>query len=150
MSVIIRAFYVLISVILWQTDMSSAQNDYTDPITCYTCEGTAVNSTCADPLPVKKNTDLIKKECGRGICLKWTFYRGGTLFMQRTCSSDLNFHLTMIDGVCRTERNGNGYLCMCGRNLCNGSTRPSASPRILFLLLVCYTLISQRRLLWTQ
>ncbi|CAG5122916.1 unnamed protein product [Candidula unifasciata] len=59
------------------------------------------------------------KVCDRGICLKWTKYREGVLQMIRTCSADLDFHLTMIDGVCRTERNGNGYLCMCGKHLCN-------------------------------
>ncbi|GFN87958.1 protein quiver [Plakobranchus ocellatus] len=98
-----------------------AQNDFSDPITCYICNGTASNSTCADPIDVD-DPSVTQKECDRGICLKWTKYKGRVLQMIRTCSSDLNFHLTMIHDVCRTERNGNGKLCMCGKHLCNGAT----------------------------
>lgn len=64
--------------------------------------------------------------------------------MIRTCSADLNFHLTLIDGVCRTERNGNGYLCMCGKHLCNAA-QPLAGPVwTLGMLLAAYSVIVQR------
>ncbi|KAI8767246.1 protein quiver, partial [Biomphalaria glabrata] len=63
------------------------------------------------------------------------------LQMIRVCSADLDFHLTMLDGVCRTERNGNGYLCMCGKHLCNSVSTPhgGASLRALMtiLLILC-------------
>ncbi|BFZ22641.1 hypothetical protein BsWGS_25680 [Bradybaena similaris] len=94
----------------------TAVGGFEGKIECYTCEGTAENSTCSDPFDV---SGIGIKVCERGICLKWTKYRGGVLQMIRTCSADVDFHLTMIDGVCRTERNGNGYLCMCGKRLCN-------------------------------
>ncbi|KAK3745878.1 hypothetical protein RRG08_015605 [Elysia crispata] len=95
-----------------------AQNDFSDPIMCYKCDGEAMNSSCADPVEVDT---IDQKKCNRGICLKWTKYVGTVLQIYRSCSSDLNFQLTMIDGVCRTERNGNGWLCMCGKHLCNRS-----------------------------
>ncbi|KAK7492726.1 hypothetical protein BaRGS_00016031, partial [Batillaria attramentaria] len=95
------------------------------PITCYMCRGRADNSTCADPVDPRDNPHLVERECINGACLKWTKYENGILQMIRTCSADLNFHLTMIDGVCRTERNGNGFLCMCGKHLCN-TAQPTA------------------------
>ena len=60
------------------------------------------------------------------------------LEMIRTCSDRLNFKLTMIDGVCRTERNGNGYLCMCGKNKCNSA--PSPLRPVTFTPLLTFTL----------
>ncbi|XP_071103956.1 UPAR/Ly6 domain-containing protein qvr-like [Haliotis cracherodii] len=139
----------LVTIILlsWNVAPSSAQDDYTEPITCYICAGRAINSTCSDPIDVKRK-ELKKKDCGKGICLKWTFYKENVLYLQRTCSADLNFHLTMIDGVCRTERNGNGYLCMCGKNLCNVAKQSGPNSSAILLLLVCYALISQRQLPW--
>lgn len=53
--------------------------------------------------------------------------------MERTCSNELNFHITMIDGVCRTERNGNGYLCMCGKHLCNSGWKTARHPHVQYL-----------------
>ncbi|XP_025084679.1 protein quiver-like [Pomacea canaliculata] len=125
---------------------TSEQNDYSNPIMCYTCRGTAVNSTCADPIDARTNPDLVKRECMNGVCLKWTKYIQGILHMIRTCSSDLNFHLTMIDGVCRTERNGNGYLCMCGKQLCNEASSLAGHVGLLAILLAAYSVIVQR--LW--
>ena len=59
-----------------------------------------------------------------------------TLMMIRTCSSDLSFDLTMIDGVCRSERSGNGYICMCGKHLCNSATLMiSLSSKTIFFVL---------------
>lgn len=43
----------------------------------------------------------------------------GKLYLERTCSAKMDMNIMLIDGVCRTESFGNGYLCMCGRNLCN-------------------------------
>ncbi|KAL8561879.1 hypothetical protein ACOMHN_046669 [Nucella lapillus] len=117
-----------------------------DPIVCYTCRGPAVNSTCADPVDPRTNSDLVEKTCNNGVCLKWTKYERGRLQMIRTCSAELNFHLTMIDGVCRTERNGNGYLCMCGKHLCNAARPLVGSSWGLAILLAAYSVIVQRRL----
>ncbi|KAH9523889.1 hypothetical protein Btru_047331, partial [Bulinus truncatus] len=107
------------------------------PIRCYICDGAAENSTCSDPIDVN-HSEVGTKECTRGICLKWTKYRGGVLRMIRICSEDLDFQLVKIDGVCRTERNGNGYLCMCGKHLCNSipSLRGGISPRALTTVLL--------------
>ncbi|CAI9724971.1 Hypothetical predicted protein [Octopus vulgaris] len=77
------------------------------PVTCYKCMGTMVNSSCADPVNVN---NISMKECPQGLCIKWTRKLGGIWYMERTCSDDLTIYISLIDRVCRTERNGNGYL----------------------------------------
>ncbi|KAK6182453.1 hypothetical protein SNE40_010143 [Patella caerulea] len=128
---------------------SYAQHDYSEPIKCYVCSGTADNSSCADPIDLKINPP-VKKVCSQGVCLKWTHYKLGVLVIERVCSADINFQLTLIDGVCRTERNNNGYLCMCGKHLCNSTSRVRLSPVVILFLLLCYSLISQRVLPWQR
>ncbi|XP_070174390.1 UPAR/Ly6 domain-containing protein qvr-like [Littorina saxatilis] len=120
--------------------------DFSNPIVCYTCRGPAVNSSCADPVEPRLNVHLVEKECNNGVCVKWAKYERGVLQIIRTCSAELNFHLTMIDGVCRTERNGNGYLCMCGTHLCNTARRLDGPGWLLAILLAAYSVIVQRRL----
>lgn len=56
---------------------------FADPIMCYTCRGTAVNSTCADPIDARTNPDLVKRECMNGVCLKWTKYIQGKCTAER-------------------------------------------------------------------
>ncbi|XP_014778127.1 protein quiver isoform X2 [Octopus bimaculoides] len=98
-----------------------AQDDFSSPVTCYKCMGTMVNSSCADPVNVN---NISMKECPQGLCIKWTRKLGGVWYMERTCSDDLTIYISLIDRVCRTERNGNGYLCMCGKHLCNAANSP--------------------------
>ena len=38
--------------------------------------------------------------------------------MHRTCTEEIPLNIMLIH-VCKTERNGNGYLCMCPDDLCN-------------------------------
>ncbi|KAL5010265.1 hypothetical protein ScPMuIL_012570 [Solemya velum] len=107
--------------IFLQVRSGRAQDDYSVPIKCYFCYGKAVNSTCADPMNVKTNTHLVIHECPHGVCVKWTRYKNHELYIQRTCTAEMDIKLMMIDGVCRTESRGNGELCMCGKNLCNSA-----------------------------
>lgn len=102
-------------------------------ITCYKCMGTLVNSSCADPFSVENKS---VKECPQGLCIKWTRKLNGVWYMERTCSDDLTIFINLIDRVCRTERNGNGYLCMCGKRLCNSANHPAISSVILQATLV--------------
>ncbi|KAK3596300.1 hypothetical protein CHS0354_009796 [Potamilus streckersoni] len=122
------------------------------PIKCYYCFAPAVNSTCADPISqkheVRRGLEII--ECDYGVCLKWTHYWNGKLHIRRTCSAKLSgFRIMMIDGVCRKERNDNGYLCMCGKNLCNTSCRIRGFPNMLILQLICLCVIAGFTSTWT-
>jgi len=65
------------------------------------------------------------------------------LYMHRTCSLRLKqFKIMMIDGVCRSERTGNGQLCMCGRNLCNSAQTVSTQTPITLVISVVVALLS--------
>ncbi|KAH3705222.1 protein quiver-like [Dreissena polymorpha] len=113
--------------------------DYSDPIKCFYCFGLAENSSCADPVDPKvdKDKSLQVIECESGICLKWTHYYERQLYMHRTCSHRLpDFKIIMINGVCRSERTGNGNLCMCSKNLCNAAGTNYSNRCVLLILLL--------------
>ena len=77
------------------------------------------------------------------------FFISDKLYMHRTCSARMShFKIMMIDGVCRSERTGNGYLCMCGKHLCNsaGKHKPCSSVYIAVLCLVLF--LKQSTLSW--
>ncbi|XP_060591511.1 protein quiver-like [Ruditapes philippinarum] len=123
-------------------------DDYSDPISCYYCFGPAENSSCADPVNPKedKGKTLTVIDCDNGICLKWTHYYGDVLYMHRTCSDRLNdFRIMMIDGVCRSEREGHGYLCMCGRHLCNSAESDHTARKLYILLSAILMVVSLTR-----
>ena len=52
------------------------------------------------------------------------FLFAGKLVMRRTCSLEININIH-LDSVCRYEKYGNGYLCMCDSDDCNAAWRPS-------------------------
>ncbi|KAL3835950.1 hypothetical protein ACJMK2_021409, partial [Sinanodonta woodiana] len=90
------------------------------PIKCYSCFAPARNNLCADP--VKAEFDVLQGmniiQCDYGVCLKWTYYRNGTLHIHRTCSANVRgFRLILSNRGCRKERDDNGYICMCDRSL---------------------------------
>ncbi|XP_045208055.2 protein quiver-like [Mercenaria mercenaria] len=132
-------------VILVTMDCVRGQvDDYSDPISCYYCFGPAENSTCADPVNPKedKGKTLTVIDCDNGICLKWTHYYKNVLYMHRTCSNKLNdFKIMMIDGVCRSEREGKGYLCMCGRHLCNSADTGQLAGKFCTALLTTISIL---------
>lgn len=69
------------------------------------------------------------------------------LMMERTCSAKLNIHIMLVDGVCRRESFGNGYLCMCGKHLCNEGNSLNLANTYVFYL---FFLISANWLLWLR
>ena len=63
----------------------------------------------------------------------------GVLMMERTCSEKVEL-LIPLNQVCRTERNGNGYLCMCAKDFCNGASTIYSSG-YFYILSIGMTLI---------
>jgi len=49
----------------------------------------------------------------------------GELIMRRTCSLEININIH-LNHVCQDESYGNGYLCMCDKDLCNGAESPTS------------------------
>ncbi|KAK3596301.1 hypothetical protein CHS0354_009797 [Potamilus streckersoni] len=125
---------------------TGAQDDLSDPIKCYSCFAPAIDNICANP--VKQEYDVFKGmdvvECAYGVCIKWIYYFNGMLHVHRTCSAKVSgFRLIMASNVCRKERNNNGYLCMCGRNLCNTSSIIRGPAHILVIKLIFLCLIKE-------
>lgn len=129
----IRYWISLVVLVFGYFMCANTQDDFSSPITCYKCMGTLVNSSCSDPFNVENKS---VKDCPQGLCIKWTRKLNGVWYMERTCSDDLTIFINLIDRVCRTERNGNGYLCMCGKRLCNSANHPVISSVILQATLV--------------
>lgn len=95
-----------------------AQEGFTEPIECFECLDKAHNTTCGTSSDPVQLLELGTIKCKRGACVKWTYYRNRELQMRRTCSEMININIH-LDNVCRRERNGNGYLCMCNLEFCN-------------------------------
>ncbi|KAF6038877.1 hypothetical protein EB796_002813 [Bugula neritina] len=94
---------------------------FIDVIDCYKCVGKANNSSCSDPF-VREEKDINEVKvipCNRGACLKRLLKSNGTPMIMRTCTNELDFKLPLVNNVCQKESDGFGYLCMCGRDLCN-------------------------------
>ena len=74
-----------------------------------------------------------------------------TLYMRRTCSARMShFKIMMIDGVCRSERTGNGYLCMCGKHLCNSARQFQPYNCIYFAVFSVILYFKQLSPTWTS
>lgn len=139
------SYYVFL-ILFFKFKEVISQDDYSGPIKCYSCFDTAQNSTCADPID-PLNNKLPLDECINGVCVKMTRYVDYTLMMERTCSAKLNIHIMLVDGVCRRESFGNGYLCMCGKQLCNEANNHKLANTHVFYI---FFLLSTYWLLWLR
>lgn len=87
-------------------------------------------------LPRRHNTASIRS-------LRTAFLLSDELMLYRTCSTRLPLNI-MLHSVCKTERNGNGYLCMCATDLCNAAPAltPSRAQPIIALLTATLLLLT--------
>jgi len=110
-------FGVLI-IVSCMTFAAHGQEEFQDPVVCYECLDSAHNTTCGQPVTEDDLDSLGSVTCKKGACIKWTYYKNHELLMRRTCSENINLNIH-LDHVCRSERTGNGYLCMCEDDMCN-------------------------------
>lgn len=60
----------------------------------------------------------------------------GIPMIMRTCTNELDFKLPLVNNVCQQESDGFGYLCMCGRGLCNKASSLSSTTSCLLMAVV--------------
>uniref|UniRef100_T1IKW3 Uncharacterized protein n=1 Tax=Strigamia maritima TaxID=126957 RepID=T1IKW3_STRMM len=112
-------------------------------IACFECS-TDTHLYCQDPFNYTQDPKLLPpvEEC-MGCCVKIVQNdKSRSKTVTRTCTKKLKINLFMVDHVCMLESNGQGHMCFCEEDQCNGGPSSKLGFSASWLLVVGLGLVS--------